>query len=99
MSSLSEQARERLRLNAVQQAQSQHKNLLKQRTKETKTRTAPEEEIIEDSEYGKETEKVYVKALYDYPGKETGHLSFTTVCPFSSPPPLISVSRVIILCA
>lgn len=80
MSILPEQTRERLRLTAVQNAQSQHKALLKQRRKDCKKRSAASLDIVEDPEFGKDIEKVYVKALYDYPGQESGHLSFTTVC-------------------
>lgn len=81
MSSLAEQTRERLRLNAAQQAKDQHKALL-QRRKEDARKDEPTNhwgQIKEDPNFGRDVEKVYVKALYDYPGQEHGHLSFNTV--------------------
>jgi hypothetical protein len=80
--SLSDQARERSRQQAVQQAQELHKKHLRERQAAARKRVAPTEEIKEDPNFGKDSEKVYVKALYDYPGQESGHLSFVTVSCF-----------------
>lgn len=74
---MAEQTRERLRLAAVQQAQEQHRRLLEQRKNDV--RQTPQEVIQEIPDLGQEVEKVYVKALYDYPGHEAGHLSFAVV--------------------